>query len=153
MPNSAFYVLEKLIQAVDTLATGSGRVQERIASAALHFLPARPEDLPYEDLRRTFIGIRDDIAFEPAKGNEGRIAATMKITSDEDARAIARRILDLYLELTSALGFRGEGLAAWDGSCWRTARRRVSVRRIAHVALVAARPHPRLVRRRESARG
>ena len=97
MPNSAFYVLEKLIQAVDTLATGSGRVQERIASAALHFLPARPEDLPYEDLRRTFIGIRDDIAFEPAKGNEGRIAG------DEDARAIARRILNLYLELNERL--------------------------------------------------
>jgi hypothetical protein len=103
MPNSAFYVLEKLIQAVDTLATGSGRVQERIASAALHFLPARPEDLPYEDLRRTFIGIRDDIAFEPAKGNEGRIAATMRITNDEDARAIARRILNLYLELNERL--------------------------------------------------
>jgi hypothetical protein len=67
-----FYVLEKLIQAVDTLATGSGRVQERIASAALHFLPARPEDLPYEDLRRTFIGIRDDIAFEPPEASEVR---------------------------------------------------------------------------------
>jgi hypothetical protein len=33
------------------------------------------------------------------QGGEGRIAATLQITSDEDASMIARRILELYLEL------------------------------------------------------
>jgi hypothetical protein len=102
-PDSAFYVLEKLIQAVDILATGSGRIQERLVEGAIQFWPARPEDIPFEDLRRTFVGIRDDLAFEPAKGREGMIAATMKITSDEDARMIARRIMTLYAELDHRL--------------------------------------------------
>jgi hypothetical protein len=38
------------MQAVDALATGSGRVQERLANAAIHLVPVRPED--NEDLRR-----------------------------------------------------------------------------------------------------
>jgi hypothetical protein len=40
----------------------------------------------------------DDLAFEPPQDTEGRIIATMRITGDEDASVIARRILDLYRE-------------------------------------------------------
>jgi hypothetical protein len=103
MPNPAYYALEKLIQAVHTLATGAGRIQERLQAAAINLGPARPEDIPYDDLRRKFVGIKDDLAFEPAKANEGRIAATMKITDDEDASAIAGRILSLCDELSDRL--------------------------------------------------
>ena len=53
MPN-ARYALEKLFQAVDTLVTGSGRVHERLGTAAMKLLPARPGDIPYDDLRRAF---------------------------------------------------------------------------------------------------
>jgi hypothetical protein len=49
------------------------------------------------------MGMKDDLGFEPARGGEGRNAATMRITGDEDASAIARRILDLYLELDRRL--------------------------------------------------
>jgi hypothetical protein len=100
---SAYYVLEKLNQAVYALATGTGDVQRRLADAYLCFAPASPEDIPYEDLRRTFAGVIDDLAFEPAKGNEGMVAATLRITNDEDARAIAKRILELYIELRDRL--------------------------------------------------
>jgi hypothetical protein len=106
--SSAYYVLEKLGQAIDTLATGSERIQERLQEAgAINLGPARPEDIPYEDLRRILAGVKDDLSFQPASGNQGTIAATMKITSDEDARAIARRILRLYDELKDRLGREG----------------------------------------------
>jgi hypothetical protein len=39
MTDPAFYVLEKLTQAIYTLATGRGRIQERLAAAALDLLP------------------------------------------------------------------------------------------------------------------
>ena len=90
--------IEKLVHALYALATGAGDVQKRLGTAALCFCPARPEDIPYEDLRRTFAGIKDDLAFEPAKGSEGSIAATLQITDDEDVRAIARRIVTLYFD-------------------------------------------------------
>jgi hypothetical protein len=103
MPDSAFYVLEKLFQAVNTLVSEAGSVQERLMTASGHFWPARPNDIPYEDLRRVFVGIRDDLSFQPAEGKEGQIAATMKITNDQDASAIARRILNLYIDLGDRL--------------------------------------------------
>jgi hypothetical protein len=96
---SAVYVLEKLIEAVYTLATGAGGLRERLSNAHLRFAPAQPEDIPYEDLRRVFAGIKDDLHFEPAKGREGSVNATLQITNDEDASAIAGRIVTLCFEL------------------------------------------------------
>ena len=97
------YALEKLMQAVDALATGSGRVQERLADAAIHLVPVRPDDISDEDLRRTFIGVMDDLSYAQAQGDEGCILARLRITNDEDARAIARRIVDLYHALDRLL--------------------------------------------------
>jgi hypothetical protein len=96
------YALEKLSEAVDALVTGAGRVQERLAEAAIYLIRVRPEEIP-EDLRGVLVGVKDDLAFEPARGSEGRIAATMRVTGDEDASVIARRILDLYRELDRRL--------------------------------------------------
>ena len=44
----------------------------------------------------------DDLSYAQAQGDdEGNIRATMRLTDDEDARAIARRIVGLYHEPTS----------------------------------------------------
>ena len=42
-------------------------------------------------------------SYVKAQGDKGRILATLKITNDEDARAIARRILNLYIDLDERL--------------------------------------------------
>jgi hypothetical protein len=42
-------------------------------------------------MRRIFAGIMDDLRFTEAKHGEGRIRATLAITDDEDASAIAHR--------------------------------------------------------------
>jgi hypothetical protein len=54
---AAEYALEKLMHAVDALATGAGPVQHRLGDAAIHLLTVRPEDIPEENLRRTLIGV------------------------------------------------------------------------------------------------
>jgi hypothetical protein len=100
----AFYVLEKLADAVDALATGSGRVRDRLFEASTYLTRVRPEDIPDEDLRRTFIGVmEDDLSYAKPQGDEGRILATLRLTNDEDARSVARRILDLHRELDRLL--------------------------------------------------
>ena len=39
----------------------------------------------------------DDLSYAQSQGgDEGNIRATMRLTDDEDARSIARRILELY---------------------------------------------------------
>jgi hypothetical protein len=52
---------------------------------------------------RTFNGVMDDLSYAEARSNEGRILATLKITNDEDANAIARRIVHLYHALDRLL--------------------------------------------------
>jgi hypothetical protein len=97
------YALEKLMQAVDALATGVGPVQDRLGDAAIYLVPVRPEDISDEDLRRIFIGVMDDLSYARVQDDEGGIFATLRITNDEDAIAIARRILDLYHKLDRLL--------------------------------------------------
>jgi hypothetical protein len=95
----ALYALEKLADAVAALATGSGRVRDRLFEASTYLIRVRPEDIPDEDLRRTFIGVMDDdLSYAQPQGDEGRILATLRLANDDDARAIARRILDLHRE-------------------------------------------------------
>jgi hypothetical protein len=101
----ALHALEKLADAVDALATGSGRVSDRLFEASTTYLTrVRPEDIPDEDLRRTFIGVmEDDLSYAQPQGDEGRILATLRITNDDEARSVARRILDLHRELDRLL--------------------------------------------------
>jgi hypothetical protein len=40
--------------------------------------------------------VLEDLSYAQVEGDEGRIFATLRITDDEEARAIARRILELY---------------------------------------------------------
>ncbi len=82
------YAFEKLSEAVYELATGAGRVQERLFEAAIYFIQIRPVDIPDEDLRRMLVAIKDDLAFEEPKGKEGRIAATLQKTDDAAHRSL-----------------------------------------------------------------
>ena len=93
------YVLEKLGEAVYELATGAGRIQERLYQAAIFIHRIRPEDFVDEEMRRVFAEIEDDLTFDEPRESEGRLIGTLRKTSDVDACAIAARIFDLYLRL------------------------------------------------------
>lgn len=97
------YAFEKLTEAVHELATNPGRVQERLAAAWMYLHRIRPDDLPDGELRRLFLTIRDDLTFDQPAGDEGRLTATLRGTSDYDASEIAARILRLHDELREQL--------------------------------------------------
>ena len=87
---------------MDALDTGAGHVQERLGHAAIHLFRVHPEDISDGNLRRTFIGVMDDLSYAQAQGGR-RILATLKTMGDEDAMAIARSILELYHEFDRLL--------------------------------------------------
>ena len=102
MPNASLHAREKLFQAVDTLVTGSGRVQERLgvrqsSSCRLAHKISRTMTAPH------VCRVMDDLTYARAQGDESRILATLKFTNDENARAIACRILNLYIDLDERL--------------------------------------------------
>jgi len=94
--DASLYALEKLAQAVDELATGTGNLRDRLCEAAHHVLRIQPDEIP-DELRHVLMEVKADLA-QP-KWDEGRLVDTLKITDDEDAKAIAHRILELYREL------------------------------------------------------
>jgi hypothetical protein len=100
------YAFEKLSEAVYELATGAGRVQERLVKAAIYLIRIRPVDIPDDELRRMLVAIKDEPAFDEPKGKEGRIAATLQKTDDADASEIARRILELHDRLGQLLALK-----------------------------------------------
>ena len=89
------YALEKLVEAVDTLVAGAGRVHERSFEAAEIPIRIRPEEIPAGELRRTFIDIKNALTSVPAVGDEGSITATLHAKSEDEAGTIARLIFEL----------------------------------------------------------
>ena len=98
-------VSEKLWQAIDTLVMSGGRLQERLASAAISltgvYLPSK-SDLP-KKYGEEIKSIIRDLTKEPAKGDEGTIQATTRKLNDQEAEQVAKRILSLYLQLKGGI--------------------------------------------------
>ena len=89
--NEAGYVLSKLLNAVDHLASSPDTLQARLANAwisHLHIL-GRRDDFLVPDLRNTWDSLHDRIT---AKGNPDETFASM---SDADATEVAQRIVTL----------------------------------------------------------
>ena len=87
------YALEKLGEAVYDLTTGTGSVQERLCEAAVYLNRIRPEDIPDAELRRVLVNIKDNLTFDE-----------LQKMPNEDASAMAARILDLYQCMDDLLG-------------------------------------------------
>jgi hypothetical protein len=101
--DASLYALEKLAQAVDELATGTGNLSDRLYEAAYYVLRVQPDEVPGE-LRHLLAGVKDDLQFAARlKRDEGGLVDALKITGDEDAKAVAHRILELYRELWTRL--------------------------------------------------
>jgi hypothetical protein len=83
--------------------TGVGRVQERLEEAYRYLGGAQPNEVADDELRRMLVGIKDDLTFDQPVGSEGRLNATLRRLNDEDASAIAARILTLHDRLWELL--------------------------------------------------
>jgi hypothetical protein len=96
--DASLFALEKLAQAVDELATGAGNLGDRLYEAAYYILRIQPDEIP-DELRAVLMGVKDNLHFAQPKWGKGGLVDALKITDDEDAKAVAHRILELYREL------------------------------------------------------
>jgi len=100
---SSSNVREKLWVALRALVTGGGSLQERLASAALGLATLPSKNGLREKHRAALEAIMQDLTRESAAGNEGRIQATTRRMSDQEAVRIAGEILDLYTEIKGGI--------------------------------------------------
>jgi hypothetical protein len=89
------YVREKLAQAAQVLDAGTGPLHQRLFSAALATSTLQPRDFFDEAGRAAFGAIREMLTRHEPRGSEGRVNATLARLSDDEARAVAQRILEL----------------------------------------------------------
>lgn len=93
------YGREKLGQGAEALVS-KGDIKERLYRAwvsGLHVI--RPHHLP-EDLRKEFAELRSAFTWVPVDTpGEGKLAATLRAMSDEEAERLANKILDMYVEV------------------------------------------------------
>jgi len=88
------YARQKLWEALSALV-GAGTIQERLMGAGMQLVVLQPRGLLSEHLEE-FRAIMHELTRCPAVGNEGTLAATTRTLTDDQGRAIAIRILELY---------------------------------------------------------
>ncbi len=101
------YAFEKLSVAITGMATSTASLQERLANAyifGLHTIGLDVNaDLP-PDLRSSYREIEKSLTKVPAQGDEGTVAATTRVMSDEEARRIIEQICYLSDEVAQLIG-------------------------------------------------
>ncbi len=98
------YADEKLWVAADALATGHGKLQDRLVSAVMgvhtlkrdDFIPGAAGDA----LWQRFAEIIDGLTKEKARADEGTLAATARTLSDNDAQEFAERFFNLFVDVS-----------------------------------------------------
>jgi hypothetical protein len=97
-------VRQVLWRSIDSLATGTGAIQDRLRSPAIFLLSLGLglESLPVES-RHELDAIRQDLTKVTTQGSEGTIEATLRVMNDDEGKKIAGRILSLYIDLRGGI--------------------------------------------------
>ena len=100
MEGDPYYALEKLSAAAHLLGLQRGSYQSRLETAFLLFHPAQPRDFPRE-LGEEYESICDELTCVEAQGDEGALKATLATMSDQKARELGDRIIELHARLNA----------------------------------------------------
>jgi hypothetical protein len=91
---------EKFCEAVNTLASEPGSIQERLFNAVVYnnFMMLY-HHFPEEDLRGEFRDLMDELTKEEPVGNESKLKATIEKMSSEKASELASKIVSIFDEI------------------------------------------------------
>lgn len=101
---SISYGWEVLYTTTRGLATGEGRIQERLGAVFTNYLAARISNLKRDgqitdEMQEKLDDVRRRMTVVPAAGRESSYDATTRSMSDEEARKIAEILFDLFDEV------------------------------------------------------
>ncbi|MGH9321461.1 MAG: hypothetical protein ACRD3V_16445, partial [Vicinamibacteria bacterium] len=94
------YAWQKTYEAIRMLV-GEGSIKKRLEYAASGLLWVDPEDLPNEESRRRFVGIKRSLTKDKPDPDEGSIHATISGMSEQQAEELAQEILTLFMEVSN----------------------------------------------------
>jgi hypothetical protein len=91
------YADEKFTAVVQSLATGTDPLKRRLGYAFMTLVRVQQDDFPDKEMKSKF----DDIIDRLTK--EGPVEATVTQMNDDEARALANSIVDLFLAIRQEL--------------------------------------------------
>jgi hypothetical protein len=99
------YVWQKLFEAVSGLATGSGRIQERLGMTATSLAVLNPEDFKDANHRKSFSEFVEAMHSheDPTMGS---FWASARAMSDDEASAWASKLFSLFHDVALEMGKR-----------------------------------------------
>jgi hypothetical protein len=80
---------------------GPGPVKQRLCEASLRHLSDVDLGRLPEDIAERYQELMHSLSTAPATGGMGRVGATVRKMSDQEAAACAARVLDLYIALAA----------------------------------------------------
>jgi hypothetical protein len=90
--------------AIETLASSSAPIQDRLREAWIILMSLQAEDLD-EDLRAEFVRLQEEVTSIDSTGDEGRLHATTSQMKDDAAETHARALFRLFCKVLES--FRG----------------------------------------------
>jgi hypothetical protein len=106
-PKPLTFVFDKLYNSVLLLIEGSDNIQDRLFNAFLSFstlsLNDFPKDFPME-LQKDFEEIQNELMKVKALRDGGRVKASIRALSDEQANDLAEKMLNLLIKITELYG-------------------------------------------------
>ncbi|CDX62972.1 hypothetical protein MPL1032_80044 [Mesorhizobium plurifarium] len=96
------YAREKFVTATSTLV-GNGDIRQRLLGAYMSFHPVKGSDFRTPELAKQYKEIMDRLTkVTPVDPDEGRVPATVKQLTDDEAGQIAELIWNLTYSLLTA---------------------------------------------------
>jgi hypothetical protein len=90
------YAEQKFCVAVDSMATSSKGIRERIMGAFLSFSPIRAEQFEDSELQKRFAEIHEALTKVEPVGDEGSVRATLNSATDQECERIAKMIVEFH---------------------------------------------------------
>ena len=96
------YPYEKFMVAIYCFASASD-IRTRIYSAFTSFMTLKSSDFnAFPDIQSEFDDLKSALTKVKASGDEGNVQATLNAISDDEAAAIASKIVDIHLMISRA---------------------------------------------------
>jgi hypothetical protein len=97
--NANDYNFEKISMAVRILATSTDSLRRRLEHAYYALSTVREHELQRSEQRRMLSEIRETITAVDGKDENGKVQASLGRMSDDAARELARKFLDLFTSI------------------------------------------------------
>jgi hypothetical protein len=99
------YAWEKLFRAVESLASGTGSIQDRLYNTCVSHLGGLRPDIFPQEIRDEFEDLWEIVTkIQPLHSDQGSLKTTIEALSEDRARKLAERLVSMFSRVAQQYG-------------------------------------------------